>query len=77
MILPELDPAAAWSHLARLEHDHGLMARKIDFIDLRLPDRVVVHVIPEPAKPPVKVAKMTTKSAKGHGHHAKSVARPA
>ena len=77
VILPELDPAAAWSHLARLEHDHGLMARKIDFIDLRLPDRVVVHVIPEPAKPPVKVAKMTTKSAKGHGHHAKSVARPA
>ena len=77
VMLPEADPAAAWSHLARVERDHGLMARKIDLIDLRLADRVVVHVVPEAAKAPTKIAKMPAKPAKAHGHHATSVARPA
>ncbi|MGL1793214.1 hypothetical protein ACSTGZ_23360, partial [Vibrio parahaemolyticus] len=69
--------AAAWSHLARVERDHGLMARKIDQIDLRLPDRVVVHLVPEPVKTPTKIAKIPTKPAKATGHHGKPVARHA
>lgn len=77
VMLPEADPAAAWSHLARVERDHGLMARKIDLIDLRLADRVVVHVVPDPAKVPTKIAKMPTKTVKATGHHAKSTARHA
>lgn len=77
VMLPEADPAAAWSHLARVERDHGLMARKIDLIDLRLADRVVVHVVPEPVKAPTKIAKIPGKPAKAHGHHATSAARPA
>ncbi len=70
IMLPEADPAAAWAHLAELERDHGLMARKIDRIDLRFTDRVVVHLIPDPAKSQAKLGRTPT-------HHAKSLARHA
>lgn len=45
--LPEGNPSAAWSRLARLEVEHHLLARDVATIDLRLPDRVIVR----PAKP--------------------------
>jgi len=53
--LPEQDPVAAWSRLARLERQGHLLARYIDRVDLRLPDRLVVR--PDPSlgfgtKPP-------------------------
>ena len=42
--LPEDDPADAWTRLARLERDHGLLARAVDAIDLRQPDRLIVRM---------------------------------
>ncbi|WP_299440827.1 cell division protein FtsQ/DivIB [uncultured Rhodospira sp.] len=56
--LPEDDPAAALARLAELERDDRLLARDIDRVDLRLPDRLVVRprAVPgtsgeDPAKP--------------------------
>ena len=42
--LPERDAAAAWARLARLETETALLARAVEAIDLRLPDRVVVRL---------------------------------
>ena len=44
--LPENDAFEAWDRLAKYEKQHGLLARDIASIDLRLPDRVVVKVRP-------------------------------
>lgn len=41
--LPEEDPAAAWSRLAALQKQYGLLERDVSIIDLRLPDQVVVR----------------------------------
>jgi cell division protein FtsQ len=41
--LPEDDPAAAWSRLANLQKQYGLLERDVSIIDLRLPDQVVVR----------------------------------
>jgi cell division protein FtsQ len=45
--LPEADAAAAWSQLARIERQQGLLSRDVIIIDLRLPDRLVVRTDPE------------------------------
>jgi len=45
--LPEADAAAAWSQLARIERQQGLLARDVIIIDLRLPDRLVVRTDPD------------------------------
>lgn len=42
--LPERGAAAAWVRLARLEADSALLARAVEVVDLRLPDRVVVRL---------------------------------
>ncbi|MBF0562056.1 MAG: FtsQ-type POTRA domain-containing protein [Alphaproteobacteria bacterium] len=42
--LPEENPAAALKRLVALDHEHGLLKRKLVMIDLRLPDRLVVQV---------------------------------
>jgi cell division protein FtsQ len=62
--LPEANIADAWSHLADIDRDHGLLARNIEKVDLRLADRVVVKLTPEAAKPaaPVKRTKTAAKS---------------
>jgi len=53
--LPEEGVADAWTHLAAIDRDHGLLARDIERVDLRLADRVVVKVAPEATKTtPVK-----------------------
>jgi len=52
--LPEENPAEAWSQLAKLERTNGLLARNIEAVDLRLPDRLVVRTVPEPPKEPPK-----------------------
>jgi cell division protein FtsQ len=49
--LPEEDPAAAWHHLAELDLKDRLLSRNIETVDLRLPDRLVVRVVPEASKP--------------------------
>jgi cell division protein FtsQ len=41
--LPEGDIAAAWTRLAALEKDHKILERDLEFIDLRLGDRLIVR----------------------------------
>jgi cell division protein FtsQ len=61
--LPEGDVAAAWQQLAELDRNHGLLARDIQKVDMRLGDRLVVRVAPEPPKdPPAKPRPKTAKS---------------
>ena len=54
--LPELDPAAAWTQLARIQREHGVLERDVITIDLRMPDRLVVRTAPgatpKGARPP-------------------------
>ncbi|MGA8380495.1 MAG: cell division protein FtsQ/DivIB, partial [Stellaceae bacterium] len=52
VLLPADDPAAAWADLARLQRSSAILQRDVQVIDLRLPDRLVVRVAPEPAKEP-------------------------
>lgn len=42
--LPEKDPAAAWGRLANLNRTQGLLSRKITMVDLRQPDKLIVHL---------------------------------
>ena len=42
--LPERGAAAAWARLARLEAESALLARAVEAVDLRLPDRVIVRL---------------------------------
>lgn len=42
--LPEDDVPGAWTRLATLEHDYKILERDLEFIDLRLPDRLIVRV---------------------------------
>lgn len=41
--LPEENPGAAWSRLAELQSQHGILEKDVRIIDLRLPDQVVVR----------------------------------
>jgi len=41
--LPEENPAAAWSRLADLQKQYGLLEKDVRIIDLRLPDEVVLR----------------------------------
>ena len=41
--LPEDNPKEAWSRLAQLQSQHGLLERDVRIIDLRLPDQVVLR----------------------------------
>jgi len=57
--LPEDNISAAWTRLAGLENEHKILERDLDFIDMRIEDRLVVRVRKDPAaeakkkKPPV------------------------
>jgi len=42
--LPEIDAPGAWRKLAQYEQDNGLLGRDVEFVDLRLPDQVVVRL---------------------------------
>jgi len=42
--LPEDDVAGAWTRLAGLENDYKILERDIEFIDLRLNDRLIVRL---------------------------------
>lgn len=51
--LPEAGAEAAWSQLAHLERQQGLLERDVAMIDMRLPDRLVLRsVTGELPKPP-------------------------
>lgn len=47
--LPETDAAAAWQRLAGLEAQDHILERNIVAVDLRLPDRVTVQLVPTDA----------------------------
>lgn len=56
VMLPEQNPAAAWTQLAELEREQNLLARDLKVIDMRLPDRMTLKLNPSalpPAPPPV------------------------
>ena len=42
--LPESDPAAEWGRLARLNKTQQLLDREISMVDLRQPDKLIVHL---------------------------------
>ncbi|MDF1790902.1 MAG: FtsQ-type POTRA domain-containing protein [Thalassobaculaceae bacterium] len=44
--LPEIDPAGAWTHLATLAREHGVLERDVVTIDLRIPDQLIMRVTP-------------------------------
>jgi cell division protein FtsQ len=48
--LPERDPEAAWHRLAALDRSEQLLERNILAVDLRLADRLVLRLPPEPTK---------------------------
>jgi cell division protein FtsQ len=53
--LPEEDPATAWSRLADLQKQYGLLEKDVRIIDLRLPDQVVLrqaHPTPDDSNAP-------------------------
>jgi cell division protein FtsQ len=60
--LPEDNPQAAWTRLAELEHSSRLLARDVQIVDMRLPDRLVVRVTPEPPKEPAKKGRPAAKN---------------
>lgn len=45
--LPEFETAAALARLSALERDQKLLARGLEMIDLRIPDRMVVRTTPD------------------------------
>ena len=65
VLLPEEDPAGAWSRLAQLERTSSLLKRDVQTVDLRLPDRLVLRVTTgssrevAPAKKPHPAGKST------------------
>jgi cell division protein FtsQ len=52
VLLPADETASAWSQLARLERSSAILKREVLTIDLRLSDRLVLRVTPEPPKEP-------------------------
>lgn len=50
VLLPSDEAASAWSQLARLERSTTILKREVQTIDMRLPDRLVLRVSPEPPK---------------------------
>jgi cell division protein FtsQ len=64
--LPEDNPAAAWVRLADAERAGGLFQRNVATIDLRMPDRMILRVVPQtpsPAPTPVPARPVRPASA--------------
>jgi cell division protein FtsQ len=51
VLLPEDASQAAWAELARLDQSSAILKRNLLAIDMRLPDRLVLKLPPEPVKP--------------------------
>ena len=64
VLLPADDPAAAWAGLAGLQRNSAILQRDVQAIDMRLPDRLVVRVAPEPSKDtqPTKKGRLPAKN---------------
>ncbi|HJO96667.1 MAG TPA: cell division protein FtsQ/DivIB [Rhodospirillales bacterium] len=50
--LPEENPASAWARLAEYERTNQVLARDVEMLDLRLPDRLIVRRAPRPERRP-------------------------
>lgn len=48
--LPESGAAAAWSQLAGMERDHGVLKREVTTVDLRIPNQLIVRVPSDPVE---------------------------
>lgn len=48
--LPESGAAAAWTQLAVMERDHGVLKREVTTVDLRIPNQLIVRVPPDAAE---------------------------
>ena len=57
VMLPQDNPAQAWSRLAQLERSNNLLKREVQAVDLRLPDRLVLRVHARPAIDPAPAKK--------------------
>jgi cell division protein FtsQ len=57
ILLPADEPAAAWGVLARLQRSSAILKRDVLAVDMRMPDRLVVRVAPEPAREPATAKK--------------------
>ncbi len=57
--LPESGAAGAWAYLAGVERDHKVLARDVQTLDLRLPDRLVIRAAPEVGRRPGPADKQT------------------
>jgi cell division protein FtsQ len=53
VLLPEGAETQALAKLVELQNAHALLDRPLQTVDLRLPDRLVVRPLPDPAHPPV------------------------
>jgi cell division protein FtsQ len=50
VLLPADDAADAWAALAHLERSSAILDRDVEAVDMRLPDRLVVRVVPQAPK---------------------------
>ena len=65
VLLPQQQPAEAWTRLGQLERSSQLLKRDVQVVDMRLPDRLVlrVHAPPPPEAGPSKKPRGSGKSA--------------
>jgi cell division protein FtsQ len=52
--LPEDNVPGAWTRLAGLERGYKILERDLEFIDLRLPDRLIVRIRKDATEEPAK-----------------------
>ena len=57
--LPEEGMDQAWSQLARMVREEGLLGRAVTMVDLRQPDKAIVRLTPEAAKEPEEPGEST------------------
>lgn len=49
IMLPEKDPEIAWKYLLKLNKEKKLLKRNIRYVDLRIPDKVFIKPVSQPA----------------------------
>jgi len=57
--LPEENPASAWARLAEYERTNRVLARDVEMLDLRLPDRLIVRRSPSSDRRPTGLDRET------------------
>lgn len=55
--LPEEDAGGAWARLAAYERAHRVLEHGVEFVDLRIPNRLIVRRTSKPEGPPSKSGK--------------------